>query len=397
LTLEVFGEPKPVATADANTQIAEMVKLITKIGPDLAEISRTLGIFKETVRYRYKSLLDKGFAVQAAPNYERLGLQRIVVTLDFSPDFKPYAEPILTAMSQLCYLSSYAKNVPAGSYTIHFNVPREHLNEWVDFATSLKDKGMFSKLDIYTFDSFRNVPMRTELFNFETGSWDYEWSNSPKLYPENVIYETPSDNKFDEVDLQIIEQLQYDANKTFTEIQEKLQINYKTLTWHFRNHIMGHGLFKGYKVNWMGTRYDFKLEKAMHKKHKYAFVELLVKNVTPAERAMLMGRINSMPFLWAEAVGSNYYAQMPFPTEMIAEGLTFLEETMAPVLDRATWCITDSTHALWFTIEPSQYDQEEKKWRFELPQLVERFDNLLVQIQGRETVKRQRVGEGLKQ
>ncbi len=366
-----------------------MVKLITKIGPDLAEISRTLGIFKETVRYRYKNLLDKGFAVQAAPNYERLGLQRIVAIVDFASDFKPYAEAILTAMSQLCYLSSYAKNIPSGSYTVHFNVPRKRADQWIDFANILRDKGMFRSLETYVFETFRNVSMRAELFNFETGTWDYEWSNSPKPYPENVIYENPGDHKFDGVDLRIIEQLQYDANKNFREVQEKLQINYKTLTWHFRNHIVGRGLFKGYKVNWMGTRYDFRLERAMHKRHKYVFVELLVKNTTPSETTRLMGRINSMPFLWAEAVGLHYYAQMPFPTEMIAEGLSFLEETLAPVIDRAQWCLTDSTHALWFTIEPSQYDAARKRWKFEMLDLVSRFDNLLLQVTGREGLKAQ--------
>src|SRR5205807_4593933 len=72
--------------------ISEMVKLIAQIGPDLAEVSRRLGIFKETVRYRYKGLIEKGFAVQVAPNYERMGLQRMISTIDFSLEFRQYAD-----------------------------------------------------------------------------------------------------------------------------------------------------------------------------------------------------------------------------------------------------------------------------------------------------------------
>jgi DNA-binding Lrp family transcriptional regulator len=380
--------------ADTNTQIAEMVKLITQIGPDLAEVSRRLGIFKETVRYRYKGLIEKGFAVQVAPNYERMGLQRMISTIDFSLEFRQYAEAILTSMSQLCYLSSYAKNVPSGSYTVHFNIPREHVEEVIELLNALKGKGMFRSVGTYTFDSYRNIPMKADQFNFDNGVWDYEWSSTHKPYPENVIYEKPSQHKLDEIDLKIIEQLQYDANKSFTEIQEKLGVNYKTLTWHFRNHIMDNGLVKGYKVNWMGTRYDFKIEKAMSRKHKYAFVELLVKDVTQEERMQLMGRINSMPFVWAEAVGANYYAQMPFPTEMIAEGLTFLEELLAPVLEKAQWSITDSTHALWFTVEPALYDSETRTWKFQMSDLVARFDSLLLQIRG--TAEQVSGREGLK-
>jgi DNA-binding Lrp family transcriptional regulator len=122
----------------SSSGVADIVRLVTKIGPDVGEISRRLGIFKETVRYRYKHLLEKGFAVQVAPNYERLGLRRIVGTVDFAPEFKPYAEAILSTMGKFCYLGSYARTVPAGTYVLHVNAPKEYSNEWIRFADALK-------------------------------------------------------------------------------------------------------------------------------------------------------------------------------------------------------------------------------------------------------------------
>jgi hypothetical protein len=229
--------------------------------------------------------------------------------------------------------------------------------------------------------------MRAELFNFDTGTWDYEWTNARKPYPEEVLYETPSENRFDEVDLKVIEQLQHDANKSFTDVQQELQMNYKTLTWHFRNHIQAHGLLKSYRVNWMGTRYDLEPDGAMHNRHKYVLVDLLVRDITPEERAQLIGRLNSIPFIWCEAVGHHHYAQLPFPTEMISEGLGFLEETLSPVMDRATWTIEDTTHALFFTIEPSLYDSERRRWRFDRQNMMARFENLRLEITRRGPTK----------
>ncbi|HEY6282801.1 MAG TPA: hypothetical protein VIW22_02645, partial [Nitrososphaerales archaeon] len=74
-----------------------MVKLLTELGPDVPEISRRLGQFKESVRYRYKEkILNKGFAVQAAVDHERLGLKRVMLVADFSETYKNYAAAILT-------------------------------------------------------------------------------------------------------------------------------------------------------------------------------------------------------------------------------------------------------------------------------------------------------------
>ena len=93
-----------------------MVDLITSIGPDIPEIARKIGRHKETVRYWYKEkLIDKGFAVQIAANYEALGLRRIVMVADFADEYKEYAQPILWAMSELCYVNYFNKTLPSAT------------------------------------------------------------------------------------------------------------------------------------------------------------------------------------------------------------------------------------------------------------------------------------------
>ena len=86
--------------ADTNSRTAQLVKLLTEVGPDVPEISRRLGQFKESVRYRYKEkILSKGFAVQASVDHEKLGLRRVIVVLDFAEGYRKFAQSILSSMN----------------------------------------------------------------------------------------------------------------------------------------------------------------------------------------------------------------------------------------------------------------------------------------------------------
>ncbi len=47
-------EAQREAQPDSSANIVSLVRLLSDIGPDIAEISRRLGQFKESVRYRYR-------------------------------------------------------------------------------------------------------------------------------------------------------------------------------------------------------------------------------------------------------------------------------------------------------------------------------------------------------
>ena len=368
---------------DTNSKIAEMVKLIAKYGPQINRVARELRIHKETARYWYKEkLLKKGYTIQAVPNHERLGLKRVVVLAEFSNEFKPYADAILMAMSELSYLNSFMKTLPEDFYSIQASVPTEQTGKWIEFMHALKRRGLFSSIQTASFDWVRVVPMRSELYDFEGDAWQYDWTSKPKGEPGSPGAIQYGKSKLDPIDLGIIKQMQLNPDTSLVDAHEKLQVNYKTLTWHYRTHVVGNNLLKGYLVNWAGTRYDPKLEKALHRRHKYMWGELLVKDVTESERLGLMANISRLPFVWLEAGGQNYFAQIAFPTETLAEALAFLKEITSSIRERATWHFTDQTNALRFTIVPSLYDAATKKWRFDQLEILSRFDKLVLEIKG---------------
>lgn len=368
---------------DTNSKIAAMVKLITKQGPQINQIARELGIHKETARYWYKErLLKRGYTTTAVPNYEKLGLRRVVALAEFSEKFSPYADAILMAMSELCYLSSFAKTLTEDLYSIQANVPREYTTEWIRFMQALKMRGLFNSIQVFPFEWVVVVPMRSEMYDFEHDSWQYDWTSRPKLEPDSSSFTPSARGKFDHVDLELIKQLQIDPDATLFEVSQKLQVNYKTLTWHYRTHVVGNGLVRGYLVNWTGTRYDPKLEKALHRRHRYMWIELLASGVTENERMELMAKVNRLPFVWLEAGGRSYFAQIAFPSETMTEALGFIKEVVSPVKQKATWHFMDQANALRFSMTPSLYSQEAKKWEFDQTELLSKFDKFVLEIKG---------------
>ncbi|MBI3840756.1 MAG: hypothetical protein HY297_02175 [Thaumarchaeota archaeon] len=367
--------------SSVNARTVQLVKLLSEVGPDVPEISRRLGQFKESVRYRYKEkIVAKGIAVQAAVDHERLGLRRIVMVVEFNEAYKNYAQAIFAAMNEVSYVVGFAKALVGGQYIVGASVPAGLVEEVKGFFLSLRDRGMFSSVEVFEFDWFRSVPMRAEFYDFDTGRWDFEWQGPASQDFQGAGYAPSAPAKFDYVDLLIIKELQMDANKSLKEISDKLGINYKKLAWHHATHVSARKLLRGYSVNWMGTRYDYAIEKALHRKHRYFALAMIVSNVTEYETMALRQRVDRLPFLWSEAVGRNYYAEFAFPVDYVVEGLQYVGDAAATVRERMSLFTIDQTDAGSFTIPYALYDAPRKRWAFERNELAKRFDELIVQI-----------------
>lgn len=366
---------------DTSARTAEMVKLISEIGPDIPEIARRLNQFKESVRYRYKEkVLSKGFGVQANINHEKLGLRRVLFIVDFVPEFKVYGASILTAMNELCYVVFFEKRMMHDDYLVTASVPSEYDSEFVLFLRKLQEGGLFAKLQVVNFDWFRTMPMKTECYDFDTGRWDFDWSTTLKTSDE-AGYTPSSRTKYDYLDLLILKELQIDATRSFMEISEKLNVNYKVLAWHYKTHIVEKKMISGYYLRWMGTTYDTTLEKALHRQHRYQQISLLATELDQRQRMQLMGRLHAVPYLWSEMVGAKeYYAEFFFPTEGIVEALQFLTKSISEVKNKVSVMMMDQSEALSFTLSYRLYDKERKAWTFNQADLLARFQALVTQI-----------------
>jgi len=375
-------EPQARATrdrADTNFKTVQLAELLTQIGPDINEISRRLGQYKESVRYRYdERILGKGIAVQGAIDHEKLGLRRVVFIIEFSDEYEQYARSILIAMSDLCYVTGFERIMPDGSYVVNASVPEEFVNQYFDFVKALERNGLFRCDKILAFDWYRQVPMRAKLYDFDSGRWDFDWSN---VGITEAWGHRPSKRvKFDSTDLLIVKELRIDATQLLKEMAPKFNVGYKKLAWHYNTHVKQRGLLRGYTLNWMGTRYDFKLEKALHRKHRYFAIDMLAEDLSEVERMELMSKSNALPFLWAEAAGKNYWAQFVFPLDNMVEAYQYLTSSVRPIRNKAKILVADQANALSFTISYKLFDEKRKVWTFEQEELLKKFGELTLKI-----------------
>jgi len=174
-------------------------------------------------------------------------------------------------------------------------------------------------------------------------------------------------------------ELQVDANMSLKEMSEKLKINYKKLAWHYSTHVLGRGLIRSYKVNWMGTAVDVNTERLRHKPHKYYICVLLVKYINEIEKMTVRQKVNGLPFLWAEAGGNNFYAELAFPVESVTEGFQYLEKAIESVREKAEILTVDQTNSVTFAIPWMMY-QDESGWVFNKAELLAKFQNLILEI-----------------
>src|SRR5450759_3676677 len=139
--LELLMDSEALSHNPNHEKMAEMVNLIAQLGPRINEIATVIGVHKETVRYWYRNMLKDGFTVQAARNQEKLGMKRVVLIVEFGEMLDSYADSLMYAMGDLCYVVSFAKTLPEGFYLVNASVPTECLDSWTDFIFSLKEMG----------------------------------------------------------------------------------------------------------------------------------------------------------------------------------------------------------------------------------------------------------------
>ncbi len=101
--------------------------------------------------------------------------------MDFADGYRDVAELMLTIMSYEGYLVAFEKVLPDGRFLVHASVPDEKVEAYREFFGGLKEQGYFRSFEFYTFHWFRNPPMKTEMYDFDEGLWDFDWSTEAKV------------------------------------------------------------------------------------------------------------------------------------------------------------------------------------------------------------------------
>ncbi len=361
-------------------EMAKMIELLEKLGPNIDLIARTSGQFKETVRYRYNEKIVKRFGLQARVNHERLGLKRVVVIGRLNRLLRSSARQLFEILSESCYTVSYARTIPDGKVVISFSIPEEFFGNLERLMRELRRARLFRTDKILKFDWIRTAPMRAEFYDFDADKWELDWQLSERWAEEALRYAPSTVGEFDYSDLLLVKELQVDATRSLTEIAAELRMGYRTALRHYA-HVFDRRLISGYRALWIGSRYDPKRDVFGQLKHRYADLMMIVADTTSSEQEQLRRATNKVPFIWAEAGGKHLFAELVVPLEYLNEILRYLEQQFEIAGDRVMYYVGDQNDAIGFTIAYQLFDQRRKKWTFNSSRALTQLAKLQPSIQ----------------
>jgi hypothetical protein len=297
-------------------QIARLAEAMSEVGPDVSKASAKTEVPTETARYWYKTrLLGKGFTLHATIAYEKLGLKCIILIVRIGKKFEKHAEEIFSTMHDSCYVESYSRTVPFGYYFISASVPREHVAAFIGLANRMKRGGIFSSLRVFRSEWRRDIPMRTQFYDFERSSWVFNWERLTMNY-DFAQHESSSRVTFDQKDLEILKQGELDATARLEDVATKIGLKTHALRYHYRDHVIRQGLIGKYRLDWSGVPIQAGRQESEFSKPSHLGIKILATRLDKERKLEIRAYFSQFPFFTLEAGGANfYYAEANIPVD----------------------------------------------------------------------------------
>ncbi|MGA1974619.1 MAG: hypothetical protein ABSG92_03200 [Conexivisphaerales archaeon] len=360
---------------------ARIVRAIIQVGPgNYSLISRLTGIPPETVRYKIKNqLYRRGVAIHALIDAEKFDLQRYIVMMSFSDSYQAISKYILQSLHELAYLTYYSGQLMSKEYYCLFQTPRLYKSQMMEFLDEMVNLGILTGYSLKPIIWVNYLSLRPEYYDFQEGRWDIDWqalstvSEVPKIGASSEY----DKNEYDKMDILLAKELALNSLSTVAEMSKKLNINVKTLQYHYNSHVLERKMVTKYIVRWMGDLESIK-------KHRIIYGRVFAKDLSQSQLQDIRKAFYSIPFTWSEAAAGNrdlYLVEMAVPVEHYLYVQYYLNNSLGSLAECLDFKTIDVGNSLAFTIPHSLYDSVAGSWSFPLDENVKKLQNL------RETLK----------
>jgi len=341
------------------------MKAIGMVGPrNVAEISRLTGAHQETIRYKIKrQFAEMGFRFKADVDYRKLGLVLHWGKFTVSPVHYPSATKLFRSLNDSAYLIHYSKILPQGHFVALFSLPEGTTNEFAQFLLRLKERKIIAEFELDRVLAQRHKTMDPTFYNFRRDKWEVNWAKvrSARALPL-VAEEGRAKSLADSTDLLIINELQKDARRHVSGIARKLKLNSKTVEYHYRTHVAGEGLVRGYMVRWL-RELDRPLSSTA------VSVRMTFKGLNPKRLKAVQSAVNRIPYLWVEDLveAQTYIATLAVPMNDFAPTMDYISGELGFLgrnVDIGFLSVEDSFN---YTIPYHLFSEGE--WRFDIKRM----------------------------
>ncbi len=361
-------------------KMSAIVHAMEAVGPDVAEIARRTKQPAESVRYILKSkIFGKGLGVYAIYNAYAMGLTKRALIADLAAPYADHTWDLFNAMEEKWFLTYSFRMIPGGTYCMIFDVPAGRENDFADLVGRMQQIGLIKKVhDDLGFEWRRNNEMRAELFDFKRSVWDFDWTKlqARPAPPVPIVKRIPEIHL---ADLGLMAEFWIDSARTLAELAKPNKMSVRSAVRHVK-HVKERGFIAGYRVNWMKSQKLNASGRYLTSPHKYLVTGVFVKNISYSEQQRIRDALNRLPFLWVEAGGKNYFAELIIPLELSNETIQFINREFAGVSERTRFYILDWGSAISSSTPRHLYQEKKEEWIYDVDQQVKDLEAAMAKV-----------------
>ena len=346
-----------------------ILKLVQKIGPDINEISNITGIPRETARYLYKRhILKKRIRVLREIDYDKLGLSCIQFLVKFpaeADNLFDSATGSFTGLWENIYASFVYRIIPENYRFIGHLAPPSLHPRLEQFYERLEQIGLCRVIETYHADRLIHNPMWLEQYDIERNAWDFDWELKGRR-AANIAEDPPVSEpvELDRTDIEIITTQALDPDANMSALAARMKMKQPTFAYHWREHLVGRGIVKGWNIRWLGTDRDPKTGQIL-RRHSSAAISVVARGLSPVEMMNFRAQLHSIPFLWGEKVGAGsgeVVAETLVPGNQLVDYFDFLGKITAQLEGKVRIMMVDQSAAFGYTVNPHLFDEARGGW-----------------------------------
>jgi len=366
----------------AENPYQRMLKVIERIGPrNCSAISRLTGIPTETVRYRLnKHLINKDIAINPSVDFKKLGLTLAWLNLEFEDEYRAEAPELFNVLSRVGYLVYYSRTTPSGDFVAVAVPPAGRISGYESFLKGLVDLGFLRSYSLWELAGFNYPGVWMNHYDPTAHIWSIDWEKleqSEVEIPELEGLPTP-EPVVDQADLFILNELQYNLTQPLVEIAGKLKMDPRSLSYHYRDHILGKQLIKKYVIQWQRERVSPK-DEALVLREFWQFGKLKSQELEHLRRLF-----NRLPFTHSESISADqsfYMGQTVAPLEYYIAMLNYIRQHInSDLISKLNSGLVDPSCAGGYTVPFEMYSKREG-WMFKLERSLSIFRDIVVSVE----------------
>ena len=235
----------------------KILRALWEIGPrNLSRVARTVGVHRRTLESRIENMKANPIfflRMHASVYHTNIGLRKAVVFLEANPGMEQLLFDCLSVNDFWLYVCrSYG--IGEGCTAV-YAVPAEHCHELEEFIYELKRLDVARDVHIYWSTCFQGGRITLNWFDNNSGRWTFAWDEWVKEVqtqktdlPYTLVESKSYVNRGDEIDIKMLEHLEYDATRSLTEIARNLGISRQLARFHYKEHLLERNLIEGYEV-----------------------------------------------------------------------------------------------------------------------------------------------------